>query len=214
MAEMAVCSPRSNRDFCHLRGVTRPSKGELLFRLRDRSLSPEEISKAIAVLRGRAGIGGQDLLCDLKEYTIVIGTLGRFARWGEALELLQELAPKGLEPSVITLNAALAALASGRRRADQLDNSKEGPWGKSLHLLSRMEQQMLEPDKITYSAVISACEKGYQWTLALGLLGRAVGRSDVKMDVILCSAVISACEKCARWEQALQLLQKTSVVRV
>jgi pentatricopeptide repeat domain-containing protein 1 len=65
---------------------------------------------------------------------------------------------QGLQPDVISYNAAISACEKGLQ------------WEKALHFLSEMRTQGLQPDVISYNAAISACEKGLQWEKALQLL--------------------------------------------
>jgi pentatricopeptide repeat protein len=93
--------------------------------------------------------------------------------------LLEEMQAKGVEPDVITYNAAISACEKG------------GQWEKALQLLEEMQAKGVEPDVITYSATISACEKGGQWEKALQLLEEMRAKG-LKPDVITSAAVIDA----------------------
>ena len=64
----------------------------------------------------------------------------------------------GVEPSVISYNAAISACEKG------------GQWEPALQLLEEMKSSGIEPDVISYSAAISACEKGGRRERVLELL--------------------------------------------
>ena len=69
----------------------------------------------------------------------------------------------GVQPNVISFNAAISACEKG------------GQCERALALLGDMRAAGVQPDVISFSAAISACEKGGQWELALGAAGRDAG---------------------------------------
>jgi pentatricopeptide repeat protein len=99
----------------------------------------------------------------------------------------------GLQPNVITMNAAISACEKG------------GQWKKALALLDSMPDLGLQPNVITMNAAISACEKSGQWEKALAILD-SMPDLGLQPDVITMNAAISACEKGGQWEKALALL--------
>jgi len=92
-----------------------------------------------------------------------ISACGKAGRTNTAVGLLAEVKQQGLEPDVITYNAAISACEKGSRTDTALD------------LLAEMKQRGVEPNVITYSAVISACEKGSRTDTALELLAEMKG---------------------------------------
>ena len=94
----------------------------------------------------------------LRKCTTMLSERAKQSLWHEALELLAEMQAQGLEPNVITYNAAISACEKGSQ------------WQQALELLAEMQAQGLEPNVISYSAAMSACEKGSQWQQALELL--------------------------------------------
>ena len=62
---------------------------------------------------------------------------------GQALQLLDEMPQRRLDPDVISFSAAISAC------------EKSEQWEKALELLDEMQQRKLEPDVISFSAAIS-----------------------------------------------------------
>jgi pentatricopeptide repeat domain-containing protein 1 len=91
-------------------------------------------------------------------YNLGISACAQARNWKKALQLLEEMQAKGVEPNVITYNATISACEKARN------------WAKALQLLEEMQAKGVEPNVITYSATISACGKGGQWEKALQLL--------------------------------------------
>ena len=79
------------------------------------------------------------------------------AEWQCAIELLDEMTERGIEPDVISYSAAISACEKG------------GEWQRALELLDAIRRRGLAPNVISYSAAISACEKGGEWRRALEL---------------------------------------------
>jgi pentatricopeptide repeat domain-containing protein 1 len=94
--------------------------------------------------------------------TAIISACAQARNWKKALQLLEEMQAKGVEPNVFTYNATTSACEKG------------GQWEKALQLLEEMQAKGLEPNAITCSATTSACEKGGQWEKA----GAAVAGGD------------------------------------
>ena len=135
---------------------------------------------------------------DVKIISMAVSALGRMrGESGEqAVELLRSSKSKyGVDPDVITYNAAISACEKGWQ------------WERALELLEEMKSSGIEPDVISYSAAISACEKGGQWERALELLEEMKSRG-IEPNVISYNAAISACEKGGQWERALELLEE------
>ena len=108
-------------------------------------------------------------------------------------ELLSEMRADGIQPDVVTYNAAISACEKCRN------------WDRVPGLLSGMRVDGIKPDVITYSAAISACEKCRMWDRVPELMSemRAAG---IKPDVVTYGAAISACEKCRDWDRVAELL--------
>ena len=132
---------------------------------------------------------------DVITYNAAISACEKGRQWKRALELLEEMANRGLEPNVITYSAAISACEKG------------GQWKRALKLLEEMKSRSIEPNVISYNAAVSACEKGGQWERALELLEEMMN-CGIETDVISYSAAISACEKGGQWTRALKLLKQ------
>jgi pentatricopeptide repeat protein len=71
------------------------------------------------------------------------------------VELFEEMQRRGVQPNVITWNAAISACAKGAQ------------WERAVELFEEMQRRGVQPDVITWSAAISACEQS-------GLLEQAI----------------------------------------
>ena len=118
---------------------------------------------------------------------------GKSKKYEKALELLAEMRKHGLEPNIITYNAAISAC----------ENCKQDE--KALELMADMRQHKLMPNIITYNAVISSCEKGQKYEKALELVAE-LRLHGLEPSIITYNAAITACEKGQKYEKALELL--------
>ena len=75
--------------------------------------------------------------------------------------------------------------------------------------LSDMVLARVVPNTVSYNSLISACGTGFQWELALHVLG------DMRApkDRLSFSSAITACEKVGRWVIALSLLVQLSILQ-
>ena len=95
---------------------------------------------------------------------------------------------RGLQPDVITWNAAISACEKGAQ------------WERALELFEEMQRRGLQP--ITWSAVQRSGNE--RWSCS-----RRCSRR-VEPDFITWST-ISACEKGAQWERALELFEEMQI---
>ena len=78
---------------------SKPNRGKLLNKLQKGCRTSNDIVQCLKDL-------GQ--LRDIKEYNMAITAWGRRKEWGHALGLLKEMQRRGLQPDVITWNAAIS----------------------------------------------------------------------------------------------------------
>jgi pentatricopeptide repeat protein len=102
---------------------------------------------------------------------------------------------RGIEPEVITYNAAMTACG------------KASQWERALELLSEMRERGLEPDMITYSVAISACEKGSQKERALELLSEMRERG-LEPNIATYTAVMQVLVAAGNIDESFVLLQE------
>lgn len=160
---------------------------------------------------------------DLVAYGSAVSCCQR--RWREALEVLEQMRRRGLEPNFIIYSAAIAACEKGEEwqmalqlldRLISVDSivpfnsalsacEKCCEWTWALELLQSMETSGLVPDQITLSAAILACDRAWRWPSVLQLL-QQLTESTLKLDVVTCTSCVSACQKGARWRDVLTLL--------
>ncbi|CAE8585534.1 unnamed protein product, partial [Polarella glacialis] len=139
-------------------------------------------------------------------------------RWQRALELLAEVHLRGLQPTVITFNAAVNACTSA------------GEWQQALELLGSLRRAGLEPSQATFHTLLAACDVAGLWELALQLLTQLqqctlpVGSSPKKEPLearlpqaghyqwadpqLAYGAAISACSRAQQRGVAMALLQE------
>eukprot|EP00435_Cladocopium_sp_Y103_P040153 s2944_g10.t2 len=84
-------------------------------------------------------------------YNALITMFGQSALPNKAIELLEQVVSSRLRPSIVTFNAAMDALTSGRHGC-------YGCWLTAIALLQAISSQRLQPDHFTYYYAIHACE--------------------------------------------------------
>merc|ERR1719379_2743863 len=101
-------------------------------------------------------------------------------RWEQALQLLDEMERKRIEPSAATYSAVISACRRG------------GQWERILDLWAEMKQQHRTQvtTAATYGAVIEACERARFWEHALRLLG-VMQHKQIRPEVGTYEAAIS-----------------------
>ena len=99
--------------------------GSPLFSSLKAARSTEEVARLVEQLRPRTA----------RDYTVCISAYGRVRDWRSATETLGQMRRCGVEPDVISYNAAIRACREG------------GPWQRALELLEGMPQRAL-PSKI------------------------------------------------------------------
>merc|ERR1711966_109308 len=114
---------------------------------------------------------------------------------GAALLLLKQMRRTGIQPDVVTYNAAISACEKG------------GKWEKALSLHKEMRGDGLKPNVISYSAAISACQKGTQLEEALSLL-EEMCEEGIKPNVVTYTALIQACASAGQSITALEIFEK------
>ena len=102
-------------------------------------------------------------------------------RSGErALELLEGMRERGIEPDVISYSAAISACEKG------------GQWERALELLEGMRERGIEPDVISYSAAISACARASQAAHAEKLFKELWDSPTLQADQVTFNAILDA----------------------
>ncbi|CAJ1338504.1 unnamed protein product [Effrenium voratum] len=94
-----------------------------------------------------------ELQANVVTITAVITTCAGAGAWEAAVQALCDSAR--VEPSLMTYNALLFALAHGEK------------WQKGLELLDHLRAVSIEPDAISCNTVITACSRASQWQQAL-----------------------------------------------
>ena len=131
-------------------------------------------------------------------YSSVISACEKCAEWERALEFLNEMGEKGIQPDVYSYSSAIAAC------------EKAAKWEEAVKLLSKMTDEGVEPNVISYSSVISACEKCAEWEKALEFLSE-MKEGGIQPNVVSYSSAISACEKGRQADVAISLLSEMKV---
>lgn len=98
----------------------------------------------------------------------------------------------GIQPTVITYNSAITAVARGGG----------GQWRQAVALVKEMAAAGLVPDAITYNSLIVACGRAGQWKQALSVL-RGMKKQGIRCDIIAYSAAISACGDAGKWQYSV-----------
>lgn len=141
--------------------------------------------------------------------TVVIG-------WTKALELLQEMENRNIQPTEVTYSAVIHACGNA------------GQWEKALSLFDQMKlrQHVLVPSRITYNGVLTALSRAAKLTPTSShpsdatttneTLDRIWAHADrllqemefngIEKDGFTYSAALSCCHN--KWEQALQLIEQ------
>lgn len=109
------------------------------------------------------------------------------------MALLAEMRLHSLDPTLVTINAAITAC----RRIGRLDLAKD--FFDSVH------EFHLQPDVMVYTAMITACEPSKAWRLALSLLSAMRPRA-LHPDALAYNAFIGVCRDAAKWDWALAAL--------
>lgn len=129
-------------------------------------------------------------------------------RWRLAIEALQQLKTKSLEPSVASFNGSMSrgawqfALGPLRfHRSNVVSFTAimgHTHWSSASYLLAELSRQSIKPNVLSFTSCISSCED--HWTRALQLLSLS------PYMLPGCNAAMSAMEKAGRWQQAIELL--------
>ncbi|CAE7233649.1 unnamed protein product, partial [Symbiodinium sp. CCMP2456] len=112
-----------------------------------------------------------------------------------ALGVLEEMGAASIPKSIITVNAALHALAGARLL---------GRWAEALWLLSEVEKKGLRMDSITLAAALGALE--CRWEMALALLAQCLQRSWTPHGLHV-GCVLKAMSEESSWERSLHVLR-------
>lgn len=95
------------------------------------------------------GDGRKYKLCpNVVSYSAAISACEKARNWEKAIELLNEMQSRGVEPTVMSFNATISACEKG------------GQAEKALALFAEMKAHGIMPNVVVFSAVISACGKG------------------------------------------------------
>ena len=157
----------------------------------------EEAVEVLREMEADARAGGAPAP-DVTTYTAAIK-----ASWGagheQAVLLLREMPARGVTPSRISYNAAIAACGRG------------GEWELAESLFREMARLGLGPDVISYNSLISALGGAGQWERAVGYLremsaaDRGGGGGGVAPDGVSFAAASLACERAGRYAEAAGL---------
>eukprot|EP00435_Cladocopium_sp_Y103_P010255 s1146_g2.t1 len=109
--------------------------------------------------------------------------------------LLHLMQKEGLEPTTVTLNAALGV------------SVQKGRWQEALALGQRLRKRSIAPSEVTYGELISACKESRQWQVALSLLEASLAE-DSTTSVTTFNIAISVCESSGKLELAIRLLRR------
>eukprot|EP00929_Paragymnodinium_shiwhaense_P078565 TRINITY_DN40741_c0_g1_i7.p1 TRINITY_DN40741_c0_g1~~TRINITY_DN40741_c0_g1_i7.p1 ORF type:complete len:669 (-),score=112.32 TRINITY_DN40741_c0_g1_i7:427-2433(-) len=121
--------------------------------------------------------------------------------WSQAMNELERLPGRRVEPDTVSCNSLLKGLASS------------GAWRCSLQLLVRMSALALQGTVRGLGATLDAlCRGGQSWQAVEQLL--ASRREGVEVDADACSTAMSGCVEQRQWAVALQLLLLTSSCRI
>lgn len=89
---------------------------------------------------------------EFSSHSVTASQIG--TQWAKALQLLREMKARGLQPTVTSYTAIIAACEKGQQ------------WEKALQLLDEMRTQGLHPDVMSYHASVIAYQKNLQWEKA------------------------------------------------
>ena len=156
-------------------------------------------------------------------FNSLIAACGRCSRPDVAVEVLNEMEHRGIDPDELSYRNAIIACNQAEHARSRVSNGAESSplveesdellkfewWEVALSLLRRMKESGLTPDIQTYSSAISACEAGGQWQRALGVLQKIDERD---MNLYCFNAAISACEKGGAWVEAVDLYEKMKTI--
>lgn len=117
--------------------------------------------------------------------------------WKKALDLLDEISFKGMEPDGFSYSAAISCCGAG------------GKWEEALDLIKRMQtgNARTRPNKIAYSAAISACGKSGRHKEALELF-QEMKEQGLEPDRVAYNSVLSAMRVAEEPDQAYSLWQE------
>jgi len=155
----------------------------------------------------------------------VLDSLGKAARWEDALAIFRLAEARGPKPDVRMHGSVVhACVQAGQGRvALELLREREpnavtcsigiaahaelGQWEEAIGLLKEMQGRGMEVDAVPYNYAISACGGCGRWPEALELL-RTMRQDGLVPGVKAYNAAIVACEKSTRWREALVLFQE------
>lgn len=126
--------------------------------------------------------------------------------WQKALDFLNEMEARGIEPSEVTYSVTITACGNALH------------WEKALELLETMRGKGMPPNLYVYNAAITAISKaakqmskngekreGRLWKKVMELLDN-MRQDGLEPDGFSYSAAISCCGAEGRWEEALGLI--------
>ena len=96
---------------------------------------------------------------------MVLFACAKGEQWQQALYFLSELTLAGLQSTVLTFNAAMAACTS------------HGFWQQALSLLSSLLHRGMQGDVMTFSTALNACASGQQGRRAVPLMAELQDRA-------------------------------------
>ena len=125
-------------------------------------------------------------------YNATISACERSSKWTWALQLLQDISSRNLQPDTITFNTCISACSNALK------------WQRAVWLFHQIHLQTLAPTGVTFSALVTAFEKTNDWIRALVAFERALVMNAA--SVVTFNSIITACDKGQQWERALGLL--------
>lgn len=111
-------------------------------------------------------------------------------QWQHAVHLLSDYLSSGMRLDLVTLNAAVSALATGAQ------------WQRAIAFQVRLDDLRMQKDIATCNASLSACERSCRWEVALALTVQA----GLQLSIMSYNLLASACAKAQEWIVALDLL--------
>jgi pentatricopeptide repeat protein len=156
-----------------------PAMKEAIAMLEEKRLPADDAMTAINIFK----LSGRPDLClkvldsipaqklGVKHFSAVVSCFGEAGMTADALNVFDRMQLSGIQPNVISYNAAITACEKGMQ------------WEKALELFEQAERDGVKRDTCTFNAAISACEKSRQLEKALQLFDQ-MKRDGVKRDTI------------------------------
>lgn len=185
----------------------------------------------------RAGAHSQvfELMSSIQNPNVVIYTTAIKAvgdDWGRAIEIVETMKAKGIEPNSMTYNHALSACARAVRRYNYphgaeaarlaakklIDEAPDELWCLEMYnaamdasnaddALSMLDSMRVDPDVISFGTAISACRREGRWRESLHILYDRMPAARVEPNVIAYKQTIATCSRARKPREALRVLE-------